>query len=218
MFNPQLTAAEWYLGTLNPEDLVTFACEALEKGYDGYSLRRLAGLSNPAKRDMDGLVDAALYELGLAVPLSKDDAASWTLGAVKTAAGSGDITAKNLIGKMLLALPELEEPYLGRLKSHCGRPGNYEAVFNYLRPTLKEHIASGKVTGFLRRSSSFIEQVCGAGDLEAVNVFWIEIFEWLVHSPAGELKFLWPILGPSTREKIIEIAHRRGETENLPKL
>lgn len=56
---------------------------------------------------------------------------SWTLGTVKSAAGSGGITALNLIGRMLIDLPELEQPFLERLKSYGGRPGNYEAVFDY---------------------------------------------------------------------------------------
>ena len=128
MFDPRSTAAGWYLGDLNPEDLVAFACEALEQGHDGKILRRLAGLQNPLKRDVDPIVDTALRELGVAVPLSKEEAAVWTLSTVKEEAGSGDMTAVNLIGKMLLALPELEQPYLERLKSYCGRPGNYEVV------------------------------------------------------------------------------------------
>jgi hypothetical protein len=216
VFDPQLTAAEWYLGSMSPDDLPAFACEALEQGHDGKNLRRLAGLVKPTRGDAGEIADAALRELSVTVPLSKDEAALWTLNTVKSSASSAEITALNFIGKMLTALPELEKPYLERLKSHCGHPGNYEAVFNYLRPALKEDIAKGSTTDFLRRSSSFIEQVCRCRDLEATNVLWIELFEWLVHSPAGELKFLWPILGPSTRATIKQVALRRRETENLP--
>jgi hypothetical protein len=216
MIDPHLTAAEWYLGGFDSERLPEIAREAIEHGWDGKNLAQLAALVKPTKRDVEGLVDGALRELGVAAPLSRDEAALWILGSVKTSAGSPDITALNLVGKLLTALPELEKPYLERLKSYCGHPGNYEAVFDYLRPALKEHIAKGGHTDFLRRSSSFIEQVCSSGDLEAINVLWIEIFEWLVHSPAGELKFLWPILGPSTKAKIKEVAFRRRETKNLP--
>jgi hypothetical protein len=216
VFDPQSTAAGWYLGDLNAEDLPTFARQALEQGHDGPNLRRLAGLLKPTKRDVDRIIDQALRELGVALPLSKEAAALWTLDAVKASAGSTEVTALNLIGNLLTALPELENSYLERLKSYCGRPGNYEVVFHCLRPALEANIAKGVTTDFLRRSASFIEQACNSGDPEAINVLWIEIFEWLVHSPAGELKFLWPILGPSTRATIKEVALRRRETENLP--
>ena len=214
MFDPQSTAAGWYLGDLNAEDLPTFACQALEQGHEGPNLRRLAGLLRPTKRDVDGIIDGALRELGVAVPLSKEAAVLWTLDAVKSSAGSTEITAPNLTGNLLIALPELENAYLERLKWYCGRPGNYEVIFHCLRPALEADIAEGVTTDFLRRSCSFIEQVCNSGDPEAINVLWIEIFEWLAHSPSGELRFLWPTLGPLTREKIREVL-RRMETENL---
>jgi len=53
------------------------ACEALELGHDGESLRRLAGLSCPARRDIVEVVDAALRELGVQAPVAKRDAALW---------------------------------------------------------------------------------------------------------------------------------------------
>ena len=102
------------------------------------------------------------------------------------------------------------------MKWYCGRPGNYEVIVHCLRPALEADIAEGVTTDFLRRSSSLIEQVCNSGDPEAINVLWIEIFEWLAQSPAGELRFLWPTLGPSTRKIIREVLLRRSETENLP--
>jgi len=216
MFDPQLTAAEWYLGGLSSEDLPAFAVDALKHRHDGNNLRRLAGLVRPTRRDVERIVDGAFRELGVAAPLSKDNAALRALVAVKAGADAADLTAQNLVGKLLTALPELEEPYLARLKAYCGRPGNYEAIFDFLRPALREHIAERSLTGFLPRASSFIEEVCSSGDAEAINVLWIEIFEWLVHSPAGELRTLWPILGPSTRATIRKVALRRSETENLP--
>jgi hypothetical protein len=216
MIDPHLTAAEWYLGGFDSERLPEMAREAIEHGCDGKNLAQLAVLVKPTKRDVKELVDGALRELGVTAPLSADEAALWILGSVKANAGSGKITALNLVGKFLIAFPELEKPYVDKVKSYYGLPGNYWVFAVILKPVLSEQIAKKEGADFVRRISSYIEQVCTSGDNEAVNVLWIEIFEWLVHSQAGELKFLWPILGPSTKALIREIAFRRRETENLP--
>ena len=51
------------------------ACQAVELGHDGKSLRRLAGLSSPVRRDVVEMVDAAPRELGVQAPMTKQDAA-----------------------------------------------------------------------------------------------------------------------------------------------
>jgi|SRR5580704_10573828 hypothetical protein len=216
MFDPHLTAAEWYLGGLDAESLPEFAREALEHGYNGRNLAELATLTKPTKRDVERFVDGALREVGVGAPLSEDEAALWILGSVKGNANSSNITALTFVGKLLAALPELEKPFLEEVKSSYGLPGNYCVAFAILRPAIMEQIATEEVTDFGLRFSSFIEEVCNSGDTEAINVLWIELFEWLVHSQTGELKFLWPILGPSTRAVIQEVARRRQEIQNLP--
>jgi hypothetical protein len=216
MFDPHLTAAEWYLGSLSPERLTEFARTALEQGYDGKNLAQLALLVKPTKRDVDALIAGGLRELGVTFPLTKDEAALWMLTSIKASASSADITSVNLVGKLLSALPELEKQYAEELKEYSGLPGNYWVFAVILKSVLIEQIAMGKITDFVCRYSAFIEQVCSGKDHEAINVLWSEIFEWLVHSQAGELKFLWPTLGPSTRAKITEVATRRRETKNLP--
>jgi hypothetical protein len=216
MFDPHLAAAEWYLGSLSSERLTEFARTALEQGYDGKNLAQLAVLVKPTKQDVDALIAGALRELAVTFPLTKDEAALWMLTSVKASASSVDITSVNLVGKLLSALPELEEQYTEELKEYSGLPGNYWVFAVILKPVLIEQIATGKITDFVRRCAAFIEQVCSGKDHEAINVLWIEIFEWLVHSQAGELKSLWPTLGSSTRAKIKEVATRRRETKNLP--
>ena len=221
MHDPKAIAAEWYLGGLNSEDLPKLACDALEQGYDGNRLRQLAGLVKPTKRDVEGIVDGAFRELGVAAPLSKDEAALFLVrskaeASAKSDTGSVEITAHNLVDRLLVALPELEKPYVEKVKSFCGPLGNYLVVATVWKPALKEQIAKGELTDFVHRSLSFVEGVCSSGDAEAINVLWLEIFEWLVHSPR-ELNFLWPILGPATKAKVNYVAFRRGETNNLPK-
>jgi hypothetical protein len=216
MNDPHLTAAEWYLGSFDPERLPEMAREAIELGFDGKNLAQMATLVKPTKQDVESLVDGALRELGVNAPLSTEEAALWILDSVKEGSGSGKITALNLVGKLLSAFPELEKLYLEEVKSYYGLPGNYWVIAVILKPVLTEQVTKKEGSNFVRRIAQFFEQVCTSGDNEAVNVLWIEIFEWLVHSRAGELKFLWPILGPSTKTVIKEVAFRRRETENLP--
>jgi hypothetical protein len=216
MLDPHLIAAEWYLGGLNSETLPEFALKAIEEGHSGKNLAQLAAMVKPTKRDLDGLIDGAFRELAVPAPLSKDEAALRILGSVKGNAGSAGITSLTLIGKLLAAMPELEKQYIETLKEYHGLAGNYFVFAVILRPAIKKEIATGGSTDFIRRSSSFFEQVCISGDSESINVLWIEMFEWLVHSRAGELKFLWPALGPSTKAVIKEVALRRREIENLP--
>ena len=52
MFEPTRVAARWYFGELMHENLPAIAIEALERGYDGPMLRRLAGLIKPTSRDI----------------------------------------------------------------------------------------------------------------------------------------------------------------------
>ena len=215
-FDPALTAANWYLGNLNSEHLPAFACEALKQGHEGKNLRTLAGLTKPTKRDRAEIADRAFREVRAVVPLNADEAAQWKLRAVKASASSGEITAENLIGKTLIALPELEACYSKELQDEFGYVHNYSFAFTCLKPAIENAIRSEGMTDFLQRSCAFIERVCKSSDLEATNVLWIEMFEWLVHSPAGELKFLWPSLGPATKATIVEVAQRRREDGNLP--
>ena len=86
MFDPQLIAARWSLNELPGEEIPPIACHALELGYDGKSLRQLAGLNSPTRRDIEEIVDGALRELG-AVPIAKRDAARWMAKRV-----AGEIT------------------------------------------------------------------------------------------------------------------------------
>ncbi|HEY1471190.1 MAG TPA: hypothetical protein VGF61_19265 [Candidatus Acidoferrum sp.] len=53
------------------------ASQALELGHDGKSLRYLAGLTGPTRREVAGVVDGALQELGIQTPITKRDAALW---------------------------------------------------------------------------------------------------------------------------------------------
>lgn len=63
-FSPELVAARWYSGNLGKEDLPKLAQDALEAGFDGKSLRRLASLDLNDLADVDRFIEGALEEMG----------------------------------------------------------------------------------------------------------------------------------------------------------
>lgn len=94
-------------------------------------------------------------------------------------------------------------------------PNSYEIVGALLRPRFKRELATGLVTDFVRRSAVFFEKVCASGDVEALNVIWVKIFEWLIGEPE-KLKIVWPLLGKQTRAAIEDAAKRWRCSSNLP--
>lgn len=64
-FSAERVAARWYSGLLKKEDLPELARDALEAGFDGRSLRRIAGLELNDLTDIDKFIDAALGEMGV---------------------------------------------------------------------------------------------------------------------------------------------------------
>lgn len=74
LFNPDLFVAKWYCSKVGPEDMPAFAADALEAGFDGPSLRRLAGLIKPTSRDVGSLFQDALSEIGKIKIRSKEQA------------------------------------------------------------------------------------------------------------------------------------------------
>lgn len=73
-FNPDLFVAKWYCSKVLPEDMPQFAADALEAGYDGLALRRLAGLTRPTSRDVGDLFERVLREIGTVKVQSKEQA------------------------------------------------------------------------------------------------------------------------------------------------
>ena len=63
-FNPDSFVAKWYCSKVGPEDMPSFAADALEPGFDGPSLRRLAGLVRPTADDVGKLFESALQDIG----------------------------------------------------------------------------------------------------------------------------------------------------------
>jgi hypothetical protein len=84
---------------------------------------------------------------------------------------------------------------------------NYNAIGFVFMPRLEQVLASHTPTDFLRRAGAFIERACDSGDIEAVNVMYVEIFESLL--PYREkLRLLWPHLGEKANAAIRDSASR----------
>ncbi len=74
MFDPAKIAVSWYFGELCHEDLPGICIDALDHGYDGPMLRRLAGLTKPTSRDIqERQIKGAFQEMGIAAPISEMD-------------------------------------------------------------------------------------------------------------------------------------------------
>ncbi|WP_427889849.1 hypothetical protein ACQHIV_40595 [Kribbella sp. GL6] len=71
---PTLVAAWLVLGTLRTESVPMWAANWLVQGYDGSSLVELAGLSGRDTHEVRDLLPAALADVGVAVPSSRQAA------------------------------------------------------------------------------------------------------------------------------------------------
>lgn len=73
VMDPYRLAVRYYFGELGYWELPKIAQDALEQGYDGPSLRRLAGLTSPVASDISREeIDAAFKEMGVAAPMARD--------------------------------------------------------------------------------------------------------------------------------------------------
>ena len=73
-FSPELIHARWEFGKLLTEDMPKLAQDALEHGYDGENIRKVAGLVAPTYFDLQPLKNGFPKELGIMQQLSKRDA------------------------------------------------------------------------------------------------------------------------------------------------
>jgi hypothetical protein len=73
-FSPELIHARWEFGKVATEDIPKLAQDALERGYDGENIRKVAGLVAPTYFDLQPLKNGFLRELGITQQLSNRDA------------------------------------------------------------------------------------------------------------------------------------------------
>jgi hypothetical protein len=73
-FDPTQFAAAYVLGELHSENAPAAAADALEAGYDGPLLRRLAGLERPSGWEIDQILPRVLFELNAKQPSTEQAA------------------------------------------------------------------------------------------------------------------------------------------------
>jgi hypothetical protein len=129
---------------------------------------------------------------------------------------SVEITAQNLVERLRLAFPEIEDRYQEELRSWNGEsPGNYNVFAFVFKPFLQAELARENNNDFLVRFCEFMEQVCTSQDKEAVNVLWLKIFKLLL-ADAATVKRLWPFMGASTKANLADAALRWGMVRSVP--
>jgi hypothetical protein len=118
--DPHRIAIDYYFGDLQYWKLPAIAVTALEHGFDGPALRRLAGVSNPTVADFEfESVDAAFREMGVDAPISKDKASLFLAIESATKALNGESNIFDAATHIRIHICHLDEPpeYLKQIVS-----------------------------------------------------------------------------------------------------
>ena len=110
-FNPDRLAALYYFGDLQYWKLPKIAADALEHGFDGPLLRRIAGFEGLIASDIpQEQINAAFREMGVDAPVSKADAMLSLAEQAAEDALSGHMSAFDAATYIRVHLCELREP------------------------------------------------------------------------------------------------------------
>jgi hypothetical protein len=111
VIDPYRMAVLYYFGDLEYWKLPQIAADALEQGYDGDALRRLAGLINPVASDIrPEEIDSAFKEMGVDAPLAKDHARLVLAADSANKALRGDLNVFDAATHIRIHLCELRNP------------------------------------------------------------------------------------------------------------
>lgn len=147
-FSPRLIQARWTLGKLASEDVPWLAQDALSTGYDGPSIRRLAGMLNPVKADVEPLLSSFFGELGQPESLSQDQAALILACYVAEAIVAGREEPYEGARCIWWEIANAVDPTPDRLISFVGEASEYEDCSPYdergkqLRKVIEQQITS----------------------------------------------------------------------------
>jgi len=110
-FDPYNLAVLYYFGDLSYWHLPAISADALEHGFDGRFLRRLAGLVNPVASDIrPEEIDSAFREMGVDAPLPKDQARLALATEAARRAISGESNMFNEATHIRIHICEWHEP------------------------------------------------------------------------------------------------------------
>jgi hypothetical protein len=111
LIDPHKLAVLYYFGHLQYWKLPQIAADALEQGYDGDALRRLAGLINPVASDIRiADINSAFTEMGVAAPLTRDYARLVLARESATQALHGDLNVFDAATHIRIHLCEFDDP------------------------------------------------------------------------------------------------------------
>lgn len=197
--DPELMHARWVLNGLNPEDMIQFAMDALELGFDGTALRQLAGLTHlvkPAFADLEDLPMRAFADMGLK-PIDKE-------GAVDLLLSRGAPFTNSTMAPLLAAFPD----FLPRWRKHLEFWGGevhhpYTDLAEFVHYVVEDLYEHGR-TDDLRRAFAAMEDLLKhAPDEEVTNQIVLGFFETLENysswRPYGNQVFV-EFMGPVSRE------------------
>ena len=149
-FDPQRLAALYYFGDLSCWKLPQIAADALERGYDGTALRRLAGLINPVETDIQRVeIDCAFREMGVVTPIPKHKARLVLAAESARRAINGEWNVFDAATHIRIHLCKLEDPpeELRRIvdlstKSRCAPRIDWARLEDELKNAMVEFVKS----------------------------------------------------------------------------
>jgi hypothetical protein len=167
----ELLQARWVLGRLTSEELVRDAMLALEQGYDGTTLRQLAGSEGPATRDLGSLPERCFSEMGLG-PCDRDGAATLLVARTPT------LTCPT-IRVLVETFPEFSNRWKKHLVDWAGEPaGSYNDMAEFVHFVVEDLYEKGR-TDQVSSVFEWLEKLFVEGDQPTRDLISLGFFETL---------------------------------------
>ncbi len=99
----QTAAAAWKIGLLSPEDSTWVAATALQRGLDTQTIREVAGLTSPTRREHGEKIERMFAELGVGVP-ETTVALNWLVPSLLCRIVEGDASEFNRVMRLIWKL------------------------------------------------------------------------------------------------------------------
>ena len=171
-FDPRLLQAQWVLGGIEPEELVTQAILALERGFSGSALRQIAGMASPARRDLGRLPERAFAEMGLQ-QVDRQQAVIYAPVEHYTA------TSSPVMSALVKSFPGFATRWSEHVAESGGKPvGPYTDMAEFARFVVDDLYEKG-LTPELRRAFDEMETFLNQGDSETTDLISLGFFETL---------------------------------------
>jgi hypothetical protein len=126
------------LGSIEPQEFVDLAIYALQQGFDGPGLYRLAGLSGPTSRDLGNLPERVFADMGLK-PIDRDGAAALLIAR-------GEPPTSPFISALRQAFPDLSDRWKKHIMWWGGNPaGSYNDMAEFVHFVVEDVYEKGNL-------------------------------------------------------------------------